>query len=219
MESCRTSGRTGWSSIWRSASAAARRWKRSRRCRRRCRRCLPEEPSPSLLARTRLRLDEALDAMPQGGFLRRVSQRFRRSVGWLQGAPVMAMVLLLAGCGRRADGAAIVRRCGRCMPARRERRTNAASAVPVVADIDAAQIAGVSSISAGAGVGERGGAVRARDSGDGVWDAGRSADSAAAAGGGAQPRQPGGARRLREPAGAGMPGRSPVLRAARSATR
>jgi len=57
----------------------------------------PEEPSPSLIARTRLRLDEALDAMPNGGFLRRVSQRFRRSLGWLQGAPVMASALLLAG--------------------------------------------------------------------------------------------------------------------------
>jgi anti-sigma factor RsiW len=58
------------------------------------------EPSPSLIARTRLRLDEALDAIPQGGFFRRVSQRFRRSVGTLQGAPVMAMALL-AHCAQQ----------------------------------------------------------------------------------------------------------------------
>jgi hypothetical protein len=103
----------------------------------------PEEPSPSLIARTRLRLDEALDAMPNGGFLRRVSQRFRRSLGWLQGAPVMASALLLAGAAGGGWGgyhAAL-----RTMRASASAQ-NAAAAVPVVADINATQIAGVSSI-------------------------------------------------------------------------
>jgi hypothetical protein len=103
----------------------------------------PEEPSPSLIARTRLRLDEALDAMPSGGFLRRVSQRFRRSVGWLQGAPVMAGVLLLAGvAGGGWGGYHAALRTMRAGAAAQ----NAAAAVPVVADINATQIAGVSSI-------------------------------------------------------------------------
>jgi hypothetical protein len=101
------------------------------------------EPSPSLLARTRLRLDEALDAMPQGGWVRRVSQRFRRSLGWLQGAPVMAMVLLLTGVA--AGGWGGYRAAGHFSKATAAQ--NGASGVPVVADIDASQIADVSSIS------------------------------------------------------------------------
>jgi len=101
------------------------------------------EPSPSLLARTRLRLDEALDTMPQGGWVRRVSQRFRRSLGWLQGAPVMAMVLLLTGVA--AGGWGGYRAAGHFSKATAAQ--NGASGVPVVADIDASQIADVSSIS------------------------------------------------------------------------
>jgi hypothetical protein len=101
------------------------------------------EPSPSLLARTRLRLDEALDTMPQGGFFRRVSQRFRRGLGAVQGAPVMAMALLLVGAAAGGWGGYRAGAHGNHgSPAAR----NNASSVPVVADIDAAQIAGVSSI-------------------------------------------------------------------------
>jgi hypothetical protein len=105
------------------------------------------EPSPSLLARTRLRLDEALDAIPQGGFFRRLSQRFRRGLGTLSGAPAMAMGLLLVGVaaggwgGYRAGLRTV--HSGQAGPGN---PSNAAS-VPVVADIDASQIAGVSSIS------------------------------------------------------------------------
>jgi HEAT repeats/Putative zinc-finger len=101
------------------------------------------EPTPSLLARTRVRLDEALDAMPQGGFFRRVSQRFRRGVGMLQGAPVMAMALLLAGTAAGGYGGY---RYGAHAMRMNQPAPNHASTVPVVADIDAAQIAGVSSI-------------------------------------------------------------------------
>jgi hypothetical protein len=103
-----------------------------------------DEPSPSLLARTRLRLDEALDAMPSGGFFRRLSQRFRRGLGSLQGAPVMAMFLLVAGTAAGGYGGYRVA-LHRVHAA--EMAQNSASPVPVVADIDAAQIAGVSSIS------------------------------------------------------------------------
>jgi hypothetical protein len=105
----------------------------------------PVEPSPSLLARTRLRLDEALDTLPQGGFLRRVSQRFRRGVGWLQGAPVMAMGLLLTGVA--AGGWGGYHEGMRAVHANQTAPDqNPASTVPVVADIDAGQIAGVSNI-------------------------------------------------------------------------
>jgi len=100
------------------------------------------DPSPSLLARTRLRLDEALDAIPQGGFFRRVSQRFRRSLGTLQGAPVMTMALVLAGgAGGAWGGYHQGLKAVHAAPA-----PNAASSVPVVADPDNAQIAGVSNV-------------------------------------------------------------------------
>lgn len=105
-----------------------------------------EEPSPSLLARTRVRLDEALDAMPHGGFFRRLSQRFRRGLGYLQGAPVMAMVLLIAGLAAGAWGGYRAGQRATLLNARTAAQTAAAN-VPVVADVDASQIAGVSSIS------------------------------------------------------------------------
>lgn len=63
-----------------------------------------EEPSATLVARTRVRLDEALDAMPHGGLFRRVAQFFRRGLGRLQSAPVMASALLIAGLAGGAWG-------------------------------------------------------------------------------------------------------------------
>lgn len=101
------------------------------------------EPSPSLLARTRLRLDEALDAMPHGGMLRRMVQSFRRGAGNLRGAPAMTSLLLVGGLAAGAWGGY------------RTGFRTAASQPPVasdnpiphlIADVDAAQIAGVSSI-------------------------------------------------------------------------
>jgi hypothetical protein len=102
------------------------------------------EPSASLLARTRVHLDEALDAMPQGGFLRSLAQRFRRGIGSLQGAPVMAMALLLAGLGAGAWGG--YRTGVRAAHITPPDTTQTASSVPVIGDIDASQVAGVSSI-------------------------------------------------------------------------
>jgi hypothetical protein len=102
------------------------------------------EPSPSLLARTRVRLDEALDALPQASFFRRLSQRIHRGFGTLQGAPVMTCALLLAGCGIGAwGGYRVAEHNVHASPATAQ---NTSNAVPVLADPDSAQIAGVSSI-------------------------------------------------------------------------
>lgn len=102
------------------------------------------EPSPSLLARTRVRLDEALDALPQASFFRRLSQRIHRGFGTLQGAPVMTCALLLAGCGVGAwGGYRVAEHNVHASPATAQ---NTSNAVPVLADPDSAQIAGVSSI-------------------------------------------------------------------------
>ncbi len=102
------------------------------------------EPSASLLARTRLRLDEALDALPQASFFRRLSQRIHRGFGALQGAPVMASVLLLAGGAVGGYGGYRVAQHN--VQASQTVAQNAPSAVPILSDPDSAQIAGVSSI-------------------------------------------------------------------------
>lgn len=100
------------------------------------------EPSPSLVARTRLRLDEALDAMPSGGWLRRMTQSFMRGAGRLQSAPVMASALLVAGLAGGAWGGY---HAGLHAAANQAAQTdNPASSVG--ADPDSEQIVGVSSI-------------------------------------------------------------------------
>jgi HEAT repeats/Putative zinc-finger len=56
-----------------------------------------EEPSANLLARTRLRLEEALDALPRESLLVRFSQRFTLGMSRLRSAPVAASTLLALG--------------------------------------------------------------------------------------------------------------------------
>lgn len=56
-----------------------------------------EEPSANLMAQARLRLEDALDRVPQGGWLLRLGRRFRLGVVRLSGAPVMASALLVLG--------------------------------------------------------------------------------------------------------------------------
>jgi len=56
-----------------------------------------EEPSPNLLARTRLRLEEAIDALPRENWLVRMSQRFSLGMARLRSAPLAASVLLMLG--------------------------------------------------------------------------------------------------------------------------
>ena len=62
------------------------------------------EPSPNLIARSRLRLDEALDALPPMHWYERLAQRLMNSVASLQAAPVAACLLLVAGIGAGSLG-------------------------------------------------------------------------------------------------------------------
>lgn len=55
------------------------------------------EPSPNLLAASRMRLDEALDAMPARSMVQRFLGHSFRWLGFLQGAPALATLLLGAG--------------------------------------------------------------------------------------------------------------------------
>ncbi|MGB6687777.1 MAG: zf-HC2 domain-containing protein, partial [Terracidiphilus sp.] len=57
------------------------------------------EPSPNLIARSRLRLEEALDALPAKRWYERLGQRAMNNFASLQRAPVAACLLLIAGMG------------------------------------------------------------------------------------------------------------------------
>jgi hypothetical protein len=55
------------------------------------------EPSPNLLAQSRMRLDEELDAIPAHGFLTRLRVNFFAWMGHLQSAPALATLLVGVG--------------------------------------------------------------------------------------------------------------------------
>jgi anti-sigma factor RsiW len=56
-----------------------------------------QEPDPNLVARARLRLEEALDALPPRRWYERLAQHMRNGVAGLQSVPVAALLLLAAG--------------------------------------------------------------------------------------------------------------------------
>jgi hypothetical protein len=62
------------------------------------------EPSPNLIARSRLRLEEALDAIPPKRWYERLGQRAMNNFASLQHAPLAACLLLVAGTGAGALG-------------------------------------------------------------------------------------------------------------------
>jgi len=55
------------------------------------------EPSPNLLAQSRMRLDEALDSIPPHGFLTRMRTNFFAWIGHVRSAPALATLLLGVG--------------------------------------------------------------------------------------------------------------------------
>ncbi len=57
------------------------------------------EPSPNLVARAHLRLDEALDTLPPKRWYERLGERVLNNFASLQAAPVAALLLLVAGAG------------------------------------------------------------------------------------------------------------------------
>src|SRR5579872_1225050 len=61
-----------------------------------------EEPDANLVARSRLQLEEALDAVPPKTWLERFVQRVSNNFANLQAAPVAAGLLLLIGGGAGA---------------------------------------------------------------------------------------------------------------------
>ncbi|HUN84781.1 MAG TPA: HEAT repeat domain-containing protein [Terracidiphilus sp.] len=57
------------------------------------------EPSPNLVARARIRLEEALDALPPKRWYERISTRLVNNVAILQAAPIAGALLLVVGMG------------------------------------------------------------------------------------------------------------------------
>jgi anti-sigma factor RsiW len=62
------------------------------------------EPGANLVARSRLRLEEALDALPPKRWYDRLGQRILNNFASLQAAPVAACLLLVAGAGAGVMG-------------------------------------------------------------------------------------------------------------------
>lgn len=62
------------------------------------------EPTANLVARSRLKLEEALDALPPKRWYERLGQRMMNNFASLQSAPVAACLLLVAGAGAGSLG-------------------------------------------------------------------------------------------------------------------
>lgn len=62
------------------------------------------EPDANLIARSRLRLEEALDALPPRRWHERIGQRLRNGFASLRAAPVAACLLLASGAGAGSLG-------------------------------------------------------------------------------------------------------------------
>ena len=58
-----------------------------------------QDPSPNLVARSRMRLEEALDTLPPRRWFERVLQRLQNNAASLQAAPIAASLLLAVGAG------------------------------------------------------------------------------------------------------------------------
>jgi len=111
------------------------------------------EPPANLIARSRLRLEEALDALPPKRWYQRFGERIFNNVASLQAAPVAAALLLIAGIGAGGLGGYEVALAHAAHNAARAPQlaanavdTTSANQVQNQAQISPASIAGISSI-------------------------------------------------------------------------
>lgn len=103
------------------------------------------EPDANLIARARLRLDEALDALPPRRWYVRWAQRMRNGLAGLQSAPAAAVLVLVLGAG----GFGGYQYAQRHHQPQRAARASAASAAPAPqsdASIDLKDVASVSNV-------------------------------------------------------------------------
>ena len=109
------------------------------------------EPDANLVARSRLRLEEALDALPPMRWFERLSQKLTNNFASLQAAPVAAGLLLVLGVGAGSLGGYRVaeHRAGQAkaaIAAQIERGAVQPAAVETAGSTAPAEIANISSI-------------------------------------------------------------------------
>jgi len=109
------------------------------------------EPDANLIARSRLRLEEALDALPPMRWFERLSQQLTNNFASLQAAPVAAGLLLVLGVGAGSLGGYRVaeHRAGQAkaaIAAQIERGAVQPAAVETAGSTAPAEIANISSI-------------------------------------------------------------------------
>jgi anti-sigma factor RsiW len=107
------------------------------------------DPGPNLVARARLRLDEALDTLPPKRWYERLGERVLGNFSSLQAAPVAAALLLVAGGGAGVLGGyeyAEGRAAHAATTAQVAELPAALKVQPVAAQPELANVAGVSSI-------------------------------------------------------------------------
>ena len=104
------------------------------------------EPEANLVARSRLRLEEALDALPPKRWYERIGQYILNNVASLQAAPVAAILLLIVGAGAGSLGGYEFAQGRMAHVAGRAQAAEPASAQPQPVATSPAEIASISSI-------------------------------------------------------------------------
>ena len=105
------------------------------------------EPDANLMARSRLRLEEALDAVPPKRWYERLGQSITKNVASLQSAPIAASLLLIIGGGAGTLAGYEFAQGRLAHEAVRRQVTQLANAqLPQPADTTPAEIASISSI-------------------------------------------------------------------------
>lgn len=103
------------------------------------------EPHANLIARSRLRLEEVLDALPPKHWYERLSERLMNNVARLQSAPVAAALLLVAGMGAGSLGGYEVAQARTARAAGRVAQTQSA-ATTASTEVTPTEVSSISSI-------------------------------------------------------------------------
>ena len=101
------------------------------------------EPPANLVARSRLRLEEALDALPPKRWYERLSQRMGNNFASLQAAPIAAVLLLVVGAGAGTLGGFEFAQARAARAAANRAQTASAPPQPQVAPADVASISSI----------------------------------------------------------------------------
>ncbi len=109
------------------------------------------EPDPNLVTRSRMRLEEALDALPPKSWYERFGQRILNNFSNLQAAPVAALLLLIVGAGAGTLGGyeyaqTRAAHAGERMPAMNAANSTANADPLQTAPSTSAEVANISSI-------------------------------------------------------------------------